>query len=195
MNTIYAEDRLIALAYTPKAKAGDIVNAPIKDGNRYVIAILTAVKDKGTPTLDAIEVQLRRDLMNELKAERLMTKFKGSNINEVAKNAGTDVQKAEITFANPSIMGGGYEPEIIGQLFSAGTKDGQLTMPLIGKGGVFQILVEKTIAEPATVNFDEDKMNLQRQLANSVQSESRRALREKAEVQDNRRFMKVGIQR
>ncbi len=195
MNTSFAEDRLIALAFGNKAKAGDIVNSPVKDGNRYIIAILAAVKDKGTPTLEAIEPQLRRDLMTDLKAKRLMTKFKGNDINSVAKNAGAEVQKAEVNFANPSIMGGGYEPEIVGQLFSAGIKDGQLTMPLQGKGGVYQILVEKTIAEPATTNYDEEKMTIGRQATGNIQGESRKALREKAEVIDNRRFLKAGIQR
>lgn len=194
MNTIYAEDRMIGLAFAKNAKAGDVVTAPIKDGNRYVIAMLTAVKDKGIPTLEAIEPTLRRDLMNKLKADRLMAKFKGNNIQDIAKNANADVQKAEITFGNPSIMGGGYEPKIVGKLFGAGVRDGELTMPLVGESGVYQILVEKTIAEPATVNYDEDKANMSRQSVNQIQSEARRALREKSEVLDQRRFMKVGIQ-
>lgn len=194
MNTIYAEDRMIGLAFAKNAKAGDVVTAPIKDGNRYVIAMLTTVKDKGVPTLEAIEPTLRRDLMNKLKADRLMAKFKGNNIQDIAKNANADVQKAEITFGNPSIMGGGYEPKIVGKLFGAGVRDGELTMPLVGESGVYQILVEKTIAEPATVNYDEDKANMSRQSVNQIQSEARRALREKSEVLDQRRFMKVGIQ-
>lgn len=195
MNTLYAEDRLIALGFTPKATAGDIVNAPIKDGNRYIIAILSAVKEKGQPTLDAVEETMRKDLMTELKAKRLMAKFKGGDINTIAKNAGVEVQKAEITFANPSISGGGYEPEIVGQLFGKAIKDGTLTMPLIGKGGVYQILVEKTVAEPATVNYEEEQSMMTRQNMSSIQNEIRRSLREKADVKDNRRFIKAGIQR
>ncbi len=195
MNTIYAEDRMIALGFSPKATAGDMVTAPVKDGNRYVIAMLTAVKDKGIPTFEAVEETMRRDLMIELKAKRLMAKFKGGDIQSIAKNANAEIFKAEVTFANPSIVGGGYEPEVVGQLFSKGIKDGTLTMPLIGKGGVYQILVEKTIAEPATVNYEEEQNMMIRQGVNSIQNDARRALREKSDVKDNRRFIKAGIQR
>lgn len=41
----------------------------------------------------------------------------------LAKASNTTIMNAEISFSNPQITGGGYEPEIIGALFASVIKD------------------------------------------------------------------------
>jgi peptidyl-prolyl cis-trans isomerase D len=193
MKTGLAEDRLIALAFNQKHVAGEVNLSPIKDEDRYIIAMLSMIRDKGEPSFEAIEATLRKDLMNDKKANILTKKMSGKSVEEIASKNNIQVQQADVNFANPSIMGGGYDPEIVGTLFSKAIKDGTTTVPLKGRNAVYVIRVDKTIGEPATKNYDLEIQTMSAQSRSSLQSDVVTALREKANIVDNRRFLKVGI--
>src|SRR5690606_4803317 len=177
-------------------EAGTVYSSPIKDESRYIIAMLTLKRDKGTPSFEAVETVMRRDFMAEKKADKIKSTMTGKSVEELAKSYGLGAPlKADVTFSSPQITGGGYEPEIVGTLFSAGLKDGQRTLPLVGKSGVYVIRIDKTTKEPTTDNFDQDIATLKGQITSSLQNDVMTALREKAEVVDNRRFLKIGIRR
>jgi hypothetical protein len=119
---------------------------------------------------------------------------KTKDLELLAKKGGTTVNKAEIVFANPQIQGVGYEPEVVGSLFS-GLKDGQKTLPLKGEQGVYVIRLNKTIKAPATRDFSmEQSQMLNNQRAN-INGEIKTALFKMNEVKDNRKFSSLGIQR
>jgi len=107
---------------------------------------------------------------------------------------GANVQKAEVTFGNPQITGAGYEPEIVGAIFS-GLKDGQITVPLIGKNGVYVAQVEKTVKAPEAANYMVEKNQLLSTARNNVQGATRKALAKQADVVDNRRFYETNVRR
>jgi len=193
MKTATAEDRIIAMAFNEKNDAGFVQLNPIKDEDRYIIAMLALKREKGTPSFEAAEAAMRRDLMNKKKADILKSKLTGKNVEEIAKKNNLQVQTADITFANPSIMGGGYDPEVVGTLFSKGIKDGTTTLPLVGKNAVYVVKVEKTIAEPATKNYDVESQAMLQQSRSSIQNDAITSLREKSNIVDNRRFLKVGV--
>lgn len=193
MKTPFAEDRLISLAFSDKSEAGQVNLSPIKDEDRYIIAMLSMIRDKGVPSFDAAEAAMRKELMNDKKASILKSKMNGKSLTEIASKNNIEVQKAEITFANPSIMGGGYDPEIVGALFSKGIKDGVTTLPLKGRNSVYVVRVDKTISEPATKSYETEVEQMKGQAKSSIQNDVITALREKAEVVDNRRFLKIGI--
>jgi peptidyl-prolyl cis-trans isomerase D len=193
MKTSLAEDRMIGLAFNPKHEAGEVNLSPIKDEDRYVIAMLSMKRDKGEPSFEAAEFAMRRDLMNDKKANILKSKMTQKTVEEVASKNSIEVQKADVTFANPSIMGGGYDPDIVGALFSKGLKDGTTTLPLKGRNAVYVIRVDKTIAEPATKSYETEIQTLTGQVKSSLQGDVMNSLREKSNVVDNRRFLRVGI--
>ena len=193
MKTSLAEDRMIGLAFNPKHEAGEVNLSPIKDEDRYLIAMLSMKRDKGEPSFDVAEFAMRRDLMNEKKAAILKSKMTGKSVEEIASKNNIEVQKADVTFANPSIMGGGYDPDVVGALFSKGLKDGTTTLPLKGRNAVYVIRVDKTIAEPATNSYETEIQTLTGQAKSSLANEVKNGLHEKANVVDNRRFLRVGI--
>lgn len=195
MKTPLAEDRMITLAFNDKNKAGEVNLTPIKDEDRYLIAMLSIKRDKGTPTFEAAEYAMRRDLMNDKKADILKSKMNSKKIEDIASKNDIQIQKADITFSNPSIMGGGYDPEIVGTLFSKGIKDGTTTLPLKGRNAVYVIRVDKTIAEPATKSYETEIQTMKGQIRGSLQNDAITALREKANVVDNRRFLRIGVRR
>ena len=50
-NSKVTEDKLLELAYSNGVMVGDVINAPIKESNRYIIAVLAGIREKGTPKL------------------------------------------------------------------------------------------------------------------------------------------------
>jgi peptidyl-prolyl cis-trans isomerase D len=193
--TTFAEDKILKLAYAVEAKAGDLTTAPVKDKDKYIIAIVAAIKDKGAPTFDDISSTMKRDLIEEKKAKRFTNQLlKEKNLNAMAKRINSEVLMADITFANPQINGAGYEPEVVGALFS-GLKDGQRTLPLKGKMGVYVIRIDKTTKAPIAANYNVERDQLFSGLKGGLQGQVLNALKKKAEVIDNRRLLKAGIRR
>lgn len=193
--TRLAEDKIFELAFKEEAKVGDLVNSPIKDKDRYIIAIVSSIKVKGESNFDDVKLIVKNDYIQDQKAKRLMAKMKDAKKPEdLTKDGKVAVQKAEITFANPQITGAGFEPEIVGALFS-GLKDGQTTKPLQGKQGVYVVRVDKTIKAPATSNYNVERDQLLSTAKARVKNEATKALVEQANVIDNRRFYNIGIRR
>ena len=193
MNTPFAENKLLTLAFNDNAKVGDLCSAPIKDKDRYVIAMLASIKEKGVPTYDAIEKDIENELIKEEKAKRLASQMVKKSLAEVAKESKIDVMKAEVTFGNNQITGSGYEPEIVGIIYSL--KDGQTSIPVKGESGVFVVRVDKTTKAPTTANYNIEQEQLLSTLKNGAFNQARNALKKKADIIDNRKFRSAGIRR
>lgn len=124
-----------------------------------------------------------------------MAKMKDAKkVEDLAKDGKTTVQTAEITFANPQITGAGFEPEVVGSLFS-GLKDRQTTKPIQGKQGVYVVRIDKTIKAPSTSNYNVERDQMIATAKARVKNEATKALVEQANVIDNRRFYNIGIRR
>ena len=193
--TPFAEDKILKLAFDESALEGDLVSSPIKDKDKYVIAMLSSIKTKGEPTFENVEELMKRDLIEEKKAERFTNQLlKDKSMTAMAKRSNSEVMKAEVVFANPQIAGVGFEPEVVGALFS-GLKPGQKTLPLKGKMGVYVIRIDKATKAPATASYKTEKEQLLNALKGNVQGLALNGLKKKADIVDNRRFLKAGIRR
>ncbi|MFM7388052.1 MAG: peptidylprolyl isomerase, partial [Bacteroidota bacterium] len=115
-----------------------------------------------------------------------MAKIKG--VDALARKYNTSIDTAQITFANPLIGKENFEPEIVGALFSGFIKDGQTTLPLKGKSGVYLIQVIATQKAPATAVYKEEKDQLTSMMKGNIQGLLMAALRKSAEVVDNRKL-------
>ncbi len=184
-----AEDEILKLAYLGDVKIGDI-STPIKDNDRYVIAMVSSIQVKGVPTFLDVENSMKRDLIEEKKAALLTTQMlEDKSLKALAKRTKKEVIKAEISFENPIITGAGYEPEIVGIVFSS-LKKGHFTKPLKGKIGIYVVQIEKSIKIDSSAN-NKDEMVAEY----DIDSQLLAAMKKKAEIIDNRRFLKAGIRR
>lgn len=189
--TPMAKDKIMKLAYDEEAEVG-MLSYPIKDGSKYVIAIISSIREKGVPKYEDVEPAMRAEVMKELKAMRFTKMMLGSKTLEgAAQKLNTSIMDAEVTFANPQLQSG-YEPEVIGSLF-AGLKDGQLTIPLKGQQGVYLVRLNKTQKAQAAANYDIEKQQLLSSARGNQQNGIRQALYKKAEVKDMRKFNSLGI--
>jgi peptidyl-prolyl cis-trans isomerase D len=191
----YAETELFKLAFNTEAKVGDIISSPIKDGDRWVIAIVAAIKVKGETKFEDVKRMVEADYIEEQKYKRLMSKMKGKSLEQLAKDGNTAVIPSEIIFGNSQLgKTSNYEPSIVGALFS-GLADGKMTQPLKGKQGVYVVKIEKTIKAPQAANYDKEKDQMLGAFRGRIQNLATQALVDAAEVVDNREFRKIGLRR
>jgi peptidyl-prolyl cis-trans isomerase D len=117
----------------------------------------------------------------------------GKSLQAISKRFNTPVIDAEVTFGNPQISNAGYEPTIIGNLFSGALKNGQRTLPLKGETGVYVIQIKTSTKAPATTNFQAEKDQMIQGLANQVEGQAMGGLRKKSAVVDNRKLSELGV--
>lgn len=194
MMTPNASDKLLELAYNEDAEVGMLVTAPIRDKDKYIIGIISAIREEGEPAFEDVKTTMEKEIIENKKAKRLMNQMaKTINLQTLAKKGGTVVEEAQITFSNPAIGNSGYEPEIVGSLFSGYIKDGKTTLPLQGKMGVYVIQVKKTIKAPTVSSYKKEKDQLLSTIKGSVQGQLIGALRKKADVIDNRKLFNIRV--
>ncbi len=175
---------LVRWIYT--AKVGDISKV-YTIGDKYVIAHLTAIREKGFLPLDAVKDQVTSEVRKIKKGEMLAEKFSaaGTSIDAIAQKLNMTVEQTDgVTLANTFVSGIGNEPKIVGGMF--GYKDGQLTKPLKGDNGVVIAFIKSSQVRPpqADVSFKSNEM--MNQLRSRADYEVFNALKENAKIEDNR---------
>lgn len=179
---------LIRWAY--KAEKDDI--SPLFEmGNKFVFAHLTQIKDKGFVPLEYIKTEVEVAVKKEKKAAMLIEKLEkaaegASTIEDIAKKAGAPlVQTASnITFAQPIIPGVAREPEVVGTIF--GLEKGKISKPVKGDRAVYVVYVESITDAPPTADYNMNKLQMMNPLKQRADMEMLEALKEKANVVDNR---------
>lgn len=189
--TRYAEDKLLDLAFRETSEVGTLVNSPVKDKDRYIIAIFAGKIEKGAPKYEDIKDRLKIDFIKEQKVKKFTSEMIGKKLTSIKNGV---VTKADVTFANAQLSGAGIEPKVVGTVFSI-VKDGGRSVPIEGTSGVFVVKVDKTIKAPAAKNYDAEKKKLEDSMKGQLQNSARKALTELAEVVDNRRLFNVGVRR
>ncbi len=176
---------LIRWAY--KAEIDDISEA-FELSDKYVVAHLTEVKDKGTLSLDVKEIKerCRVGVIQDMKAEKLIKTMSGhKTIEELARAVGTEVQKVDqFTFSSYSVTGLGPEHTLIGKVFSS--PQGKMSEPFKGNMGVFVIQLDQLIEPDDPTDVASLKKQLQQMKSGTVDYQVYNALIKAANVEDNR---------
>ncbi|MGI8950379.1 MAG: peptidylprolyl isomerase [Chitinophagaceae bacterium] len=175
---------LVKWAY--QHKVGDISEPfSVQDGKYYIVAILASINKKGQPSAETVRSTVEKILINEKKAKQIIaTKLKGSTLEAVAQSAGTTVQKADsISFAQPFIPNIGNEPKVVGAAFNKSLQN-KISAPMAGNSGVF-VLQGANISAKASFESDVSK-ELEYQLRSQISQASLTALRNAADIEDDR---------
>ena len=136
-----------------KANKGD-VSPVFTMEDKFVVAVLTGVRNAGTAPLDEVRPQVEAEVKKTKKAEQIMEKLKEPATLEAAASATNQpVLTAEgIGFASPFIPSIGFEPRVTGAAFNKGWGTAKVSAPIQGNGGVFVVKVNAYVpaAQPAT---------------------------------------------
>ena len=137
-----------ALKWLFDAKQGDV--SPLYecgDNDHLMVIVLSAIHPKGYRSWDDPQVKeiLKREVIKDKKAEKLMAKLKGVNSIAVAQAKGAKVSTvSQITFAAPAFVQatGSAEPALSGAV--AATAAGKFSKnPVKGNAGVYVFQVVK----------------------------------------------------
>jgi peptidyl-prolyl cis-trans isomerase D len=162
------------------AEKGDISSVFNLD-NKFAVALLKKVIPKGLPDVNDIRDDIKNQVMNEKKFEKLAESVKGLSMEQIAQKYGIEIKAANnVSFQSPFVPEIGYEPALGGTLFS--TKSGATTAPFKGNSGLIVAKVEslnkmQDIPTPETV---------QNPLLSGFMNSMQQAIKEIGKVKDNR---------
>jgi peptidyl-prolyl cis-trans isomerase D len=176
---------MIRWAYT--AEKGDISKV-FTFGDKYVIAHLVDIKEKGFLPLESVKDQVTAEVRKTKKADMLIEKFNnagGGSIDAVAQKLNVTATDAEnVVFANGYIAGIGSEPKLVGTIFAL--KPNQLSKPVKGETGVSEVMVKKFNEPQATKDYSANMKQLADGIKQRSEYEVFNALKEEAGVEDYR---------
>ncbi len=179
---------IIQWAYNT-AKKGD-VSEVYEVGNKYVVVVLAEKYEKGVKPLETIKEELEAEVRKEKKAEQFIKEFEAAlagnpAIDALAGKMNAPVETAQnVVFSAGSIPGMGKEPEVLGTI--AALKAATASKPVKGLSGVYVVYVDNVVEAPEVTDFAPAKKQLAQTLASRADYEVYEALKDKAEVKDNR---------
>jgi peptidylprolyl isomerase/peptidyl-prolyl cis-trans isomerase D len=178
-----AQRRIVQWSFEEDVNAGDIKRFEVPGG--YVVAQVTAVNKAGLMSAEEASATVTPILMKEKKANLLKEKANGSSLAEIAKNNNVSVQSASaINLNNPTLAGAGNEPEVVGAAFSL--KAGSVSKPITGDKGVYVVEMMGMNAAPKMDSYKSFAMREASERRQAVVSRVFQALKENAEIEDNR---------
>lgn len=159
--------------------------------DKYVVAIVTKVTEKGIPTLEEIKDVLEPLIVKDLKGDVMVEKMKeaagqSTDIYQIAANLNSKVDTVEnLTFNMRNIAGYGNESNILGSVFTM--EPNVLSAPIKGNNAAFYVIVDE-IDRPKE---GEDYKIYERQLLMNFRAKVNnnsftKTLQEKADIVDNR---------
>jgi peptidyl-prolyl cis-trans isomerase D len=169
----------------------DEVSPVFQIGDRYIVAILTKIKEKGTLPLEEVKEQVELEAKKQKKAEKFMAEFEAnmksaSTIEQLAQKMNLQLETANNqSFINGVLGNYGREAVIVGAAF--GSKAKVLSKPSKGDNAVFvYIVTDFTEAQASTDNYKSNVTNVVNSVRQRVDYEIFEALKDKAEIEDRR---------
>ncbi len=168
---------IINWTYNEDVKIGS-VSQPFQDNDMFIVAVVTEIREKGIAKYDQIKEEIKKTIIKNKKGEILAKEMKNiTNPETEAKN---------ISFSSSRINMEGFEPAVIAN--SVLMDKDKLSTPIIGENGVYVIkVISKTgIGDLENIDLTNDKMNAERNMMFRMNRELFEALKEAADVTDNR---------
>ncbi|MDA3866253.1 MAG: SurA N-terminal domain-containing protein [Salinivirgaceae bacterium] len=157
--------------------------------DNYVIGVVTKKYEEGYAAIAEVRATIEKEVLKEKKAKILQAKAndalkQSSNLDDLATKLAIDVKTSNgVTFGAFSIPGLGIEPKVQGTAIAL-EKD-EISEPITGNNAVYVIQISNII-EPANLNIAMQKQSMARTMQSRVQREVLEALKDNAEIEDNR---------
>jgi peptidyl-prolyl cis-trans isomerase D len=173
-------------------KVGEISPVFQLGDQRYVVAKLASIDDKGLMSINsANRPMLEQRVREEKKAEMITKKYAGSaSLDAIAQGAGQQVAQSDsVNYAN-GIPGMGFEGKVTGYAFCQSFQPNTVSPGIKGQGGVYFI----TVLNRNIAKIDDNIMNMiapqqrksqEGQLKNAVGQQLQQSLIKSADVKYN----------
>jgi len=174
---------IVRWAFEKSSSVGDIKRFPVTGG--YVVVQITAINEKGLLNVEDASVTAVPAIRKEKKAKLIKERAKTSSLEDFATSEGQTVKTASaINMKNPTIAGAGKEPLVVGTAF--GLKEGATSKVIAGEKGVYMVQVTKKYDATKLDNYQSYANQVGEQKLNAVNTKLFTALKDAAEIEDNR---------
>lgn len=179
---------IVRWAFDEETEVGTTKRFDIPSG--YVIAQLAAKHKEGLMPVEEATVTVMPAIRKEKKAKLIRDRVTATALEDLAAAENTTVRTASaINMKNPTISGAGKEPLVVGAAF--GLKEGQTSKLIDGNNGVYMIQVTKITPAVELDNYQSFANQVEKQKINVVTSKLYNALKEAADIEDNRVKTKI----
>lgn len=174
---------LIRWAYDNKLGT---VSEPQEYGDKYVVAVITDVREKGIAPLEQVKEEITAKVIVEKKAEIFTKEFASAmagnaTIDAIAANMKLAVEQApNVNFMTTQIPGSSNEPAVVGAVSVQKAKT--MSKPIKGKEGVFVVYVESSVEAPALTDYTGPQKSQMQNIQPRVDYEVFNALKENANI-------------
>ncbi|MCC9136693.1 SurA N-terminal domain-containing protein [Pontibacter silvestris] len=189
VNNLNNARELVRWAYAKDTDVGDV--SPVFEiEDQFVVAALTGKREKGYAAIEDIKEELTAAVRNEVKAQQIIEKLKGTKgttLDQIASSYGPEamVKTADdVTFASATIPGVGVEPVAVGKAF--GLKQGGRTAPFEGQSGVMIVELAQLNQPVEAADLAPVKQQLVNARSGRTENNAFEAIKEKADIKDNR---------
>ena len=155
--------------------------------DRFLVVAVDGSLKEGYRSLASVSEILKREILNDKKAERIISELKAKNLSTIAGYAeemNSTVNTIDfVSFATFNITGMGIEPTV--NAIIPFVEEGQLTAPFKGKAGVYVLNITSKSISDAPYNEESEKQALQSTNMQRMGSFFP-ILKDKFKVEDNR---------
>ena len=152
--------------------------------NGHIVAVITNKTFKGLMSAAKATSRVRPVLLNEKKAVLIAKTMNGATLADIATATKQTIRTASaVSMQSPVISGVGFEPKIVGAMFSG--KENKMFNKVEGNKGVFAFVVskrEKPVALPNYETFRKRIADTRKRQTNLMYN----AIKDASNVEDNR---------
>ncbi|WP_339917280.1 peptidylprolyl isomerase [Yeosuana marina] len=179
---------IVRWAFDEESEVGDIKRFDIPSG--YAIVQLAAKHKEGLMSVEEATITAMPAIRKEKKIQLIRDRVTAKTLDDLAAAEKTTVRTASaINMMNPTISGAGREPMVVGAAF--GLKEGETSKLIDGNNGVYMIQVEKVTPAVKLDNYQAFANQVEKKKMSVVNSKLYNALKEAADIEDNRVKTKI----
>ena len=156
--------------------------------DKYVVIAIEGIQKEGYRPLASVSEMLKRELMNEKKAKKIVNDLKDKqfdSLEQYAEAMSSTVQSVKnVNFATNRISGIGFEPSITAKAPLA--EVGKISQPIQGNNAVYVLKVTEKNENNGEFNLEMQKQILTGSNSYRFNYQAIQTLREKSKIEDNR---------
>ena len=153
--------------------------------NKYIVAGLKDIFRAGTPTVESIKSEIEPLIINQKKGEMLEGKMKGMDMATVASTYSSSIDTTQnVNFDQTFVQGLGSEPKVLAM--AMGMDQDQISDPIVGETGVFIVKMIRKPTLAAASNIPQLRNTISQKSRVQVASRLLNAVKENADIKDNR---------
>ncbi len=144
---LFNQRQIVRWAYDDETRIGDVQRFTLSSGG-YAVVQLTAINKKGLASIDEVGAEVRNKILQDKKAALIEKQYANETLEALAEKEVFTLETASaINQKNPTLVGAGNEPYVVGAAFTM--EEGAVSGLIQGERGMYKIKVlKKNEAEP-----------------------------------------------